>query len=82
MHYKTKGTCSSAIDLKIENGVITECAFTGGCRGNTVGLAAAVIGQDARDIMNRLRGIPCRGNTSCPDQLSHAIEECLAQQGQ
>lgn len=82
MHYKTKGTCSSAIDLKIENGVITECAFTGGCRGNTVGLAAAVIGQDARDIMNRLRGIPCRGNTSCPDQLSHAIEECLAQQAQ
>jgi len=82
MHYKTKGTCSSAIDLKIENGVITECAFTGGCRGNTVGLAAAVIGQDARDIMNRLRGIPCRGNTSCPDQLSRAIEECLAQQAQ
>ena len=82
MHYKTKGTCSSAIDLKIENGVIIECAFTGGCRGNTVGLAAAVIGQDARDIMNRLRGIPCRGNTSCPDQLSHAIEECLAQQAQ
>jgi len=82
MHYKTKGTCSSAIDLKIENGVITECAFTGGCRGNTVGLAAAVIGQDAHEIMNRLRGIPCRGNTSCPDQLSHAIEECLAQQAQ
>lgn len=82
MHYKTKGTCSSAIDLKIENGVITECAFTGGCRGNTVGLAAAVIGQDAREIMNRLRGIPCRGATSCPDQLSHAIEECLAQQAQ
>ena len=82
MHYKTKGTCSSAIDLKIENGIITECAFTGGCRGNTVGLAAAVIGQDARDIMNRLRGIPCRGATSCPDQLSHAIEECLAQQAQ
>ena len=82
MHYKTKGTCSSAIDLTIENGIITECAFTGGCRGNTVGLAAAVIGQDAREIMNRLRGIPCRGNTSCPDQLSHAIEECLAQQAQ
>jgi len=82
MHYKTKGTCSSAIDLTIENGIITKCAFTGGCRGNTVGLAAAVIGQDAREIMNRLRGIPCRGNTSCPDQLSHAIEECLAQQAQ
>ncbi len=82
MHYKTHGTCSSAIDIEIENGVITQCAFTGGCRGNTAGLAATVIGQDARDVMNRLRGIPCRGNTSCPDQLSHAIEECLALQAQ
>lgn len=82
MHYKTNGTCSSAIDLEIENGVITACKFTGGCRGNTVGLAAAVIGQNAEDIMNRLRGIPCRGATSCPDQLSRAIEQYLAQQAQ
>ena len=77
MHYKTKGTCSSAIDLEIEGGKITACSFTGGCRGNTVGLARAVIGQDAVDVMERLRGIPCRGNTSCPDQLSRAIEQYL-----
>jgi uncharacterized protein (TIGR03905 family) len=79
MHYKTKGTCSSAIDLEIENGVITACQFTGGCRGNTNGLARVVVGQNAEHVMNTLRGIPCRGNTSCPDQLSHAIEEYLAQ---
>lgn len=80
MHYKTRGTCSSAIDLEIENGVITQCSFTGGCRGNTAGLARAVIGQNAEDIMHRLRGIPCRGDTSCPDQLSRAIEQYLAKQ--
>lgn len=80
MHYKTNGTCSSAIDLEIENGIITACKFTGGCRGNTVGLATAVVGQNAEDIMNRLRGIPCRGATSCPDQLSRAIEQYLAEQ--
>ena len=79
-HYKTKGTCSQQIDLEIENGVITYCAFIGGCRGNTEGLARTVIGQDAVEIMNRLRGVPCRGNTSCPDQLSRAIEQYLAQQ--
>ena len=79
MHYKTKGTCSSAIDLKIENGVITSCKFTGGCRGNTQGLEKMVVGQNAEDVMQRLRGIQCRGGTSCPDQLSHAIEEYLAQ---
>ena len=78
MHYKTRGTCSTAIDLEIENGVITACSFTGGCRGNTAGLASVVVGQNAEDVMNRLRGIPCRGNTSCPDQLSRAIEQYLA----
>ena len=79
MHYKTKGTCSSAIDLEIGDGKITACRFTGGCRGNTNGLARMVVGQDARDVMTRLRGIPCQGDTSCPDQLSRAIEQYLRQ---
>lgn len=79
MRYRTKGTCSSAIDLEIENGMITSCKFTGGCRGNTQGLEKLVVGQNAEDVMQRLRGIQCRGGTSCPDQLSHAIEEYLAQ---
>ncbi len=74
MHFKTRGTCSSAIDLDIRDGTITACKFTGGCRGNTTGLAQMVIGQDAREVMEKLRGIPCQGNTSCPDQLSRAIE--------
>ena len=72
--YKTKGTCSSQIDLEIRDGVITHCKFTGGCRGNTVGLAAAVIGQNAEEMAQRLQGIPCRGDTSCPDQLAKAIK--------
>ena len=68
MRYQTRGTCSTAIDLEIENDVITHCQFTNGCRGNTQGLAKMVEGQNAKDVMNRLRGIQCRGNTSCPDQ--------------
>lgn len=71
--YKTKGTCSSQIDLEITDGVITFCKFTGGCRGNTAGLAKVVIGQKADEVAERLAGIPCRGATSCPDQLACAI---------
>jgi len=71
--YKTSGTCSTQIDLEIENGVITYCKFTNGCRGNTAGLAKVVIGMKAEEVAERLSGIPCRGNTSCPDQLSRAI---------
>ena len=74
MHYKTHGTCSTAIDLEIEGGKITSCRFTNGCRGNTDGLARLAVGQDAREVMNRLRG------ASCPDQLSRAIEIYLDQQ--
>lgn len=73
-HYKTHGTCSQQIDLEIENGVITHCAFINGCRGNTQGVAKLVIGRSAEEVKGLLRGIQCRGNTSCPDQLSRAIE--------
>lgn len=80
MHYRTHGTCSTAIDLEIENGVITKCAFKDGCQGNTTGLSRLVVGQDARQVMEKLRGTLCRGVTSCPDQLSRAIELYLNQQ--
>ena len=72
--YKTHGTCSTQIDLEIENGVITHCQFHNGCRGNTQGLARMVIGRNAEEVKNNLKGILCRGNTSCPDQLARAIE--------
>lgn len=71
--YRTQGTCSSAIELEIENGIITKCNIVGGCRGNTKGLSTMVIGCKADEVAEKLAGIPCRGNTSCPDQLSRAI---------
>ncbi len=73
-HYKTQGTCSVGIDLEINSeGVITYCKFDRGCRGNTEGLARMVIGRKADEVAETLQGVPCRGNTSCPDQLSKAI---------
>ena len=71
--YKTSGTCSTQIELEIQDGVITHCQFTKGCKGNTEGLARMVIGQKAEDVAERLSGVACRGNTSCPDQLSKAF---------
>ena len=71
--YKTRGTCATQIDLEIENGVITACAFHDGCKGNTQGLAKMVIGRSADEVKESLRGIQCRGGTSCPDQLAKAI---------
>ena len=80
--YKTKGTCSTAIDLEIDrNNIITACKFYHGCRGNTEGLARMVIGRNADEVKDTLRGIPCQGATSCPDQLSRAIEAYQLQGG-
>ena len=72
-NYKCRGTCSTSIDLRIENGIITACRINDGCRGNTQGVAKLVIGRNAEEMASLLEGIQCRGGTSCPDQLSRAI---------
>ena len=72
-NYKCQGTCSTSIDLEIQDGVITFCRINNGCKGNTQGVAKLAIGRKADEIAALLEGIPCRGNTSCPDQLSKAI---------
>lgn len=77
--YKTRGTCSRAIEFDVENGVVTECRFVGGCMGNTQGVAALVKGMRVEEAISRLKGIQCgpRG-TSCPDQLARALESYIA----
>lgn len=35
MVYKTKGTCSREIHIEVENDIIKDVAFIGGCNGNT-----------------------------------------------
>ena len=76
--YKTRGVCSRAIEYEIENGVVTDCRFVGGCMGNTQGVAALVKGMTVKEAVSRLKGIQCgpRG-TSCPDQLARALEQHL-----
>jgi uncharacterized protein (TIGR03905 family) len=61
------------MELEIRDGIITHCRIINGCKGNTAGLARMVIGQKAEEVAAKLEGIPCRGNTSCPDQLAKAI---------
>ena len=71
--YRTRGTCSSAMELEIQDGIITHCVIVNGCKGNTQGLAKMVEGQKAEDVIAKLEGIQCRNGTSCPDQLAKAI---------
>lgn len=76
--YQCRGTCSTSIDLEIENGIITACRINNGCRGNTQGVAKLALGRPADQVAAMLEGIQCRNGTSCPDQLSKAIRACQA----
>lgn len=80
--YKTKNTCSSRIDFDLEDGIVRNIRFHGGCMGNTQGVAVLAEGMRAEEIIDRCKNIQCgfRG-TSCPDQLALAIEKALAEQG-
>ncbi|MDD7113411.1 MAG: TIGR03905 family TSCPD domain-containing protein [Lachnospiraceae bacterium] len=72
--YKTTGTCSREIQFDVENNIIKEVRFIGGCMGNTLGISALVKGRDIDEIIQLLKGIDCGGRgTSCPDQLAHAL---------
>lgn len=76
--YRPKGVCSSRINFSIEDGKVHQVLFTGGCNGNSKGLSAMVEGVDAKEVIQRLQGIRCGSKgTSCPDQLSKALEEAL-----
>lgn len=72
--FTPKGVCSRRIDLEVENGIIVDVSFVGGCNGNTKGICQLVKGQNVDEVISKLSGINCgmRG-TSCPDQLAKAL---------
>ncbi len=77
--YSPKGTCSKQIVFDLdEEHRIHNLKFIGGCSGNLQGISRLVEGKTAEEIIPLLKGIRCRQNTSCPDQLSKALEEQIA----
>ena len=62
--YKTKGTCSTQIELDLEGDVVHNVKFTGGCHGNLQAIPALVEGMTIDEIEQR-----------CGDQLAKACRE-------
>ena len=74
--YKTKGTCSQRIIFEIEDNIIKNVQFLGGCNGNLKGIGSLVEGMEVDEVISRLEGIRCgMKSTSCPDQLAKALKE-------
>ena len=74
--YSPTGTCSRQIlfDVDSEN-KMHNVRFIGGCGGNLQGIARLVEGKPIDEVEKTLKGIRCKGDTSCPDQLANALEE-------
>ncbi len=74
--YKTRGVCSRMIHITVEDNIVTEVRFFGGCNGNTQGISKLVCGMEVSEVIRRLDGIDCGGRgTSCPAQLANALKE-------
>lgn len=77
IQYQTSGTCSKLIDVEVDDdNRLADVHFTGGCDGNLKGITQLVRGMKVEEIKQRLSGITCgKKGTSCPDQLTKALEE-------
>lgn len=81
--YMTKGTCSRQIIFDVtEDDRLTNVKFIGGCSGNLQAMARLVEGKKLEEVISTLKGIKCRGNTSCGDQLATALEKYIERKNQ
>ena len=71
--YKTKGTCSTMIEVELEGDIVKNVKFTGGCNGNLQAIPKLVQGMTVEQGEEKISGISCNGRgTSCGDQLAKA----------
>lgn len=72
--YRTSGTCSVQINFDINDDVITNVSFLGGCNGNLKAISKLVDGMTVGQIEEKLLGNTCGMRpTSCADQLAKAV---------
>ena len=75
-----EGVCSMMIEIELDGDTIKDVVFTGGCNGNLSGISKLIKGMKAEDVIEKLEGTKCGLNdTSCPDQLSKALRQALAE---
>ncbi len=76
--YKTAGVCSQEILFSVEDGIVKNVQFIGGCNGNLKGIGLLVEGMEADEVVRRVSGVTCGSKkTSCPDQLANALRLAL-----
>ena len=78
IEYTPKGVCSRKITAEVEDGIVHNVAFTGGCNGNLKAIGKLVEGMKVEDVIERVQGVDCGGRgTSCGDQLARALTAAM-----
>ena len=76
--YETVGVCTKAISFSIDDGKVYDIKFFGGCPGNLLAISKLLQGENAKKVVETLKGNDCGGKgTSCADQLAIAVEMAL-----
>ena len=73
--FYTEGVCATEIDFEIEDGILVDVKFEGGCEGNLKAVSTLIKGMKVEDVIQKLKGTTCESNpTCCVDQLTKALE--------
>ena len=76
--YKTQGVCASEISFDLDNDIVSNVTFKGGCNGNLKAIGKLVEGMKAQELIEKLAGNTCGWKqTSCADQLAKAVQEAI-----
>ncbi|MBE6674348.1 MAG: TIGR03905 family TSCPD domain-containing protein [Ruminococcaceae bacterium] len=79
--FKTRGVCASTINFELNDGIVSNVSFIGGCNGNLKAISKLIEGMEAQKVISLLKGNKCGfKNTSCTDQLTIALEQALSKQ--
>ena len=74
--YQTRDVCSVKISFHLEDNIVTNISFYGGCNGNLKAISKLVDGWTVEKIEQYLRGNTCGMRpTSCADQLAIAVRK-------
>lgn len=74
--FKTSGTCTRQIDFDINDNIITNVTFFGGCPGNLAAISRVVEGKTVEEIESLFKDIKCGAKpTSCSGQLAQAVRQ-------
>lgn len=81
VEFKPSNICANKIIFDLDDGVVRNVVFIGGCDGNHKAIASLCEGRNAEEIAKSLTGLTCGPRkTSCGDQFARGILQALEQQ--